>query len=112
MNDFSLMQIHVGNLIEKLVKDSGMTYTEFAKRMNYSKQNINTLLKKDNWLVKQIWDASVVLKVNIFKIYTTEMQKILDTDLTKYNSKNKLDLLKLENESLKKQLELYKTIVG
>jgi hypothetical protein len=106
------MQIHVGKLVDKLVKESGMTYTDFAKKMNYSKQNINTLLNKDNWLVKQIWDASVVLKVNIFKIYVLEMQKILDNELNKYTSKNKLELLKIENEFLKKQIELYKIILG
>ena len=38
-------------------------------RMNYSKQNINTLLQKDNWTVIQVYQASIALKQNLFEYY-------------------------------------------
>lgn len=49
-----------------------MTKAEFGRRMNTSRQNVNTMLRKENWTVDLIADASRVLKKNFFLVFLPE----------------------------------------
>jgi hypothetical protein len=66
------MNVHIGKIVTKLLKEKGIKKVEFALCMNYSKQNINTLLLKNNWYVDQIWQASLVLQYNLFSFYSND----------------------------------------
>lgn len=63
---------HIGQLVERWIIELGMTKAEFGRRMNTSRQNVNTMLRKDNWTVDLIADASRVLGENFFLVFLPE----------------------------------------
>lgn len=106
------MQTNIGKIISKTLKERSISKTEFATQMNYSKQNINNLLAKDNWQVKQIWDASLVLEINLFKSFLIECDYTLNKSKSKlFLNKDKNEAMKLENEFLKQELSYLKKIL-
>lgn len=54
-------EIHVGKLIESVLNSRKITKAEFARRINTSRQNITTLLKRPNMDVKQLFTISQAL---------------------------------------------------
>jgi|JI10StandDraft_1071094.scaffolds.fasta_scaffold1574758_1 transcriptional regulator with XRE-family HTH domain len=64
------MEVHVGNLIERRLEEMGMTKAEFGRRINTSRQNVNSLLRKkslDTSILQRICDA---LKYDFFKHFS------------------------------------------
>ncbi len=59
------MSIHIGKIIQSLVKDKGIGVTEFSKKINYSRRNVYEIFNK-----KTI-DTGLLIKIN----------KILDENL-------------------------------
>lgn len=87
------MKVHIGKIVTNILKENGIKKVEFAIRMNYSKQNINTLLLKDNWYVDQVWQASIVLQNNLFSFYSNnDSFKHFESTAIAYQSEiNKLE---------------------
>ena len=69
------MEIHVGKLVEERIFERGMSKAEFGRRMNTSRQNVNTLLRKAIWDVRQLVDASSILKMNFFEPFIAVLGK-------------------------------------
>ncbi len=49
-----------------------MTKAEFGRRMNTSRQNVNTMLRKADWQVESLLQASRILKKNFFKAFVND----------------------------------------
>ena len=63
------MDIHIGRLIEKRIKEVGMTKAEFGRRINTSRQNVNTLLRKESLDTELLWRISEVLNFDFFQFF-------------------------------------------
>ena len=58
--------IHIGEIVMKEIHNAGMTKAEFGRRINTSRQNVNTLLKKKDLDTEILKKISVVLRRNFF----------------------------------------------
>ena len=73
------MKVHIGGKIKEAVKKSGMSVTEFAKKINYSRRNIYSIFEKesvDTAILKKIGD---ILEYDFFVDYSLNTKKQLHT---------------------------------
>jgi len=63
------LDIDIGEIVKNRIAEVGMTKAEFGRRMNTSRQNVNTLLRKQDWSVQQVLLASISLETNFFQPY-------------------------------------------
>jgi len=66
------MEIHIGRLIAERIKEVGMTKAEFGRRINTSRQNVNTLLRKESLDTLVLRKISQVLSYDFFRLYLDE----------------------------------------
>ena len=79
-------EVNLGKLIELRIKEVGMTKAEFGRRINTSRQNVNTLLRKKSWDTKLLIRCSQVLGQNFFKEFCPEefvKSRLLEYDKVK-----------------------------
>ena len=62
-----VVNIHIGNIIEKKLTELGMKKSEFAKRIHKQRQNINDLLSKESIDTNDLILISEILKFDFFK---------------------------------------------
>lgn len=100
------MRIHIGKLFSELLQKQRISKTEFANSLHYSKQNINSLLKKEHWNSETIYKASEILNANLFLQLSNcispqdKEENILQKTSASY--KKEIQYLKEINELLKK----------
>jgi transcriptional regulator with XRE-family HTH domain len=73
------MEQHIGAQIRAVIEQRGMTVTEFAKRINKSRENAYSIFSRktiDTGLLKLI---SEVLSHDFFKQFSTEYMTLLTT---------------------------------
>lgn len=70
---FNPRSIHIGSKIAERIKANGMTKAEFGRRINTSRQNVNTLLRKDTLDASLLYQISSVLKFNFFSYYDEKL---------------------------------------
>lgn len=111
------MKIHIGKKIKEAVKKSGMSVTEFAARINYSRRNIYSIFGKQSVDTSLLIKISEVLEQDFFTHYNTNSKKhILPHQLAEpsgvleYNENRIRDLIK-EIEYLKEINALLKNQV-
>lgn len=63
------MKIHIGRLIEEQLEKVGMSKAEFGRRINTSRQNINTLLRRESLDTDLLHNISKVLGHDFFQYY-------------------------------------------
>jgi plasmid maintenance system antidote protein VapI len=85
------MSIHMGNIVCNLLKKQRIPKSEFASLMNYSKQNINALLKKENWYADQILKVSKILNQNLFSSYKSVLKHLPNESSISIHEKIKND---------------------
>ncbi len=97
------MEVHIGIIIKSLVKKKGISVTEFAKRINYTRRNIYEIFEKDTIDTGLLQKISKVLEVNIFINYISEEElfKIKSDKTTHEELKEIVVELKNEVERLK-----------
>jgi hypothetical protein len=61
------MEVHVGKLIEWRLDEMGMTKAEFGRRINTSRQNVNSLLRKPSLDTAYLQKISEALHYDFFK---------------------------------------------
>lgn len=59
--------MHLGEIIESIIKERGMTKAEFGRRIHTSRQNVNTLLRKASLETKTLSKICRVLRYNFFQ---------------------------------------------
>lgn len=66
------MEVHIGELIEAKISEVGITKAEFGRRINTSRQNVNTILKKKSLDTELLKSISKVLNHDFFRYYLEE----------------------------------------
>ena len=64
--------VHIGEIVQEQVTKVGMTKAEFGRRINTSRQNVNTLLKKRDLDTEILRKISQVLGRNFFTEFTKD----------------------------------------
>ena len=66
------MAIHIGKIIQGLVKQKGMAVTEFADRINYSRRNVYQIFDKETVDTGLLIRIGKILRQNLFFNYISE----------------------------------------
>ena len=69
------MKMHIGKIIKEAVKTNGISVTEFAKKINYSRRNIYSIFEKESIDTSLLAKISEVLDKNFFVHYTSSSKK-------------------------------------
>src|SRR5688572_14952948 len=101
------MKIHIGKKIKEAVKKSGMSVTEFAAQINYSRRNIYSIFEKESVDTSLLIKISEVLGQDFFthynagpKKHTLHQQVAEPSGVQEYNENRMRELIK-EIEYLK-----------
>ncbi len=103
--------LHIGKLIEAIVKKQGLSNAEFARRINTTRQNIPDIFKRETLDVKQLFTISEQLNHNFFDdilkdtIFEKQLIKNINSNDDIFLSirvpiKNKEEILKLGLEEV------------
>jgi len=111
------MNIHVGKVILRKLKETDMSKSEFARRINKSPQNVQDIFTRESIDTKLLWDISNVLEFNFFTLFLTdtELKNLADVSKTKDKLKNlsgNIDKLKQLNFLLRKNLKAKEQIIS
>lgn len=95
--------IYIGKIIREKVDKSGMTYAEFARRINSSRTSLYTLFDSKSIDVEKLISISEVLNCNLFlEVYGIGNKYITNLPFIAIPlSKGKLDLTHLGEEHIK-----------
>ena len=112
------MKIHIGKKIKEAVKKSGMSVTEFAAKINYSRRNIYSIFEKESVDTSLLIKISEVLEQDFFTHYNAGPKKYVLTQgqvaepsgVLEYNENRMRELVK-EIEYLKEINALLKSQV-
>ena len=77
-NSESTKRVHLGKLIEKVLKERGMSKAEFGRRIDTSRQNINGMLQKPTLDCASVIKISQVLEVNFFEPFIDQLNFLPD----------------------------------
>lgn len=69
MNETQTTGIHIGQLIERVLDERGMTKAEFGRRIQTSRQNVNSLLRKSSMDTAYLMRVCQVLNHDFFADY-------------------------------------------
>ena len=59
-------KLHIGKIVKKVLEESGMSVTEFARRMNCTRPNVYDIFDRSDIGVEQLIEISKVLNHNFF----------------------------------------------
>ena len=63
----AVLDLHIGRLIKTVFERSGMTVSEFARRLNCERTNIYTIFKRRTIDVELLINISKILNYNFFE---------------------------------------------
>ncbi len=111
------MNIHIGKVILRKLKETDMSKSEFARRINKSPQNVQDIFTRESIDTKLLWDISKVLEFNLFTLFLTdtELKNLAEVSKTKDKVNSLLvniDKLKQVNILLRKNLKDKEKIIG
>lgn len=87
--------INIGNKIKSILDKKGMTASEFAMRINKSRENVYSIFKRKSIDTALLLKISEVLEHDFFQHYT--------------NINTKLSELQEENDNLKEMVKFFKS---
>ena len=99
------MDVHIGNIIEKLLRQKPISVRQLAAQINYTPQAVHRILKRDMidpHLLKMI---SKALDHNLF-----QYAYIPPKEIVQQNESEEIKTLRRENEELKKENAYLKEI--
>ncbi|AEA42434.1 helix-turn-helix domain-containing protein [Fluviicola taffensis] len=98
------MTVHIGSIIKEAVNKSGLSVTEFAGHINYSRRNVYEIFEKETIDTGVLLKINKVLGQNLFFAYldSSDLEKIKNDVPTSDQLKEMIDALKLEVDRLKK----------
>lgn len=117
------MTVHIGKLIKQTIEERGMSVSEFARRINTSRENVYGIFKRQSVDTTLLQKAGKVLEKDFFEYYHIKesIPVFKDTTVT-YRKKNtteniesiqqKLQMLQNEMAALKKELQLKDKIIA
>jgi transcriptional regulator with XRE-family HTH domain len=106
------MKMHIGKAIRQAVRMSGISVTEFAKKINYSRRNVYSIFEKESIDTRLLKKISEVLGKDFFSHYSNSENKVSEpSGVDEYRNNRikellkEIEYLKEINTLLKKQLE-------
>ena|ERR1035437_9748877 len=104
------MDIHIGKNILRKLEKSGMSKSEFARRINKSPQNVQDIFTRQSIDTKLLSDISTVLEFNFFTLFLKESEVKQLAEVAQLKRKfetcsTNLDKVKQVNALLKKNLK-------
>ncbi|MBX9850207.1 MAG: helix-turn-helix domain-containing protein [Cytophagaceae bacterium] len=106
------MDIHVGKLVLNLLKERGMKKSEFGRRINRSRQNVQDIFRRQSLDTELLSEISKALNYNFFQLLsdkqTAPSSGHVMEEQTGYRKNAKADKQKYQSqiENLNKQLKL------
>ena len=94
------MKVHIGKRIKEKVKQSGMSVTEFAKRINYSRRNIYAIFDKETIDMGLMFKIGEVLDHNFLKDYVEQ-----DEELQLHEPSQRMKYIVDSNKELQERVE-------
>ncbi|MEW6468947.1 MAG: helix-turn-helix transcriptional regulator [Bacteroidota bacterium] len=95
------MTIHIGSKVRKVFEKSGMTVSEFARRINKSRENVYSIFNRKSIDTELLQEISRVLQYDFFELYHHQ-PKASGEGKGMYISKNQL--LRQEIQALKREI--------
>jgi plasmid maintenance system antidote protein VapI len=68
------MYIHIGEVIKNLVKNKGISVTDFADKINYSRRNVYEIFDKKTIDTGLLIKIGSVLGKNLFLLYVSDKE--------------------------------------
>jgi transcriptional regulator with XRE-family HTH domain len=93
-------KMHIGNKIKSVLESRGLSVTEFAKRINKSRENIYSIFARKTIDTGLLQNISNVLGYDFFMHFSA----------THYTLEEEIQLLKEENKLLKDYNKLLKKV--
>jgi IS30 family transposase len=93
-----MKQVNIGKHIKDAFDKKGFTVTEFAKRINKSRENVYHIFKRKTIDTGLLTTISAILEHDFFKLYTS----------SNTNENKELERLKVENALLREVNTLLK----
>lgn len=93
-----MQEINIGELIKTVLANKGITVTEFAKRINKSRENIYSIFSRKSIDTDLLAKISEVLEYDFFRHYSTTYQEM----------EEKIQHLEDQNDLLKEYASLLK----
>ena len=100
--------LHIGEKIKEIFEKSGMTVSEFGRRLNSSRENVYGIFKRKSIDTDLLVKISHVLDFNFFSFY----MNIVNGDPEKEELKKQLEVADREIVYLKKINQLLENEVG
>lgn len=94
-----MKQVNIGKQIKDVFDKKGFTVTEFARRINKSRENVYSIFKRKTIDTGLLITISIILEYDFFKLY----------NLSNEDDKKELERLKAENTLLWEVNNLLKT---
>lgn len=101
--------IHIGNQIKQVLEERGLTISEFARRINFSRENVYSIFKRPTMDIALLQKINKVLDYDFFQYYdaNTKVSRAKEDTVIYKNSTSKTNLLKVIT-SLQQELEACK----
>jgi transcriptional regulator with XRE-family HTH domain len=107
-------KIHIGSKIREKVDTSGMTVTEFADKISYSRRNIYSIFSKESIDTSLLFKISEVLKYDFFNDFSKLFYAQKDSQFKVEENDNSAANLKKQHqkvEALEKEITYLKKII-
>ena len=117
--------VHIGNKVKAVLKEKGLSISEFARRINTSRENIYGIFKRPTLDTGQLLKINEVLGHDFFQYFSSKLTVgSLNEDAGLYKSslsktkliqiiksmQQELDAAKISGELAKKEIEYLKKI--
>ncbi|MBX9852824.1 MAG: helix-turn-helix domain-containing protein [Cytophagaceae bacterium] len=102
------MMVHIGKKIKEVFKNAGLTVTEFARRINTSRENVYGVFRRKSVDTEMLTKISKALNYDFFRLYSNpkeieELRKQLEVAEQEILYLKKINgLLEKENTGKKK----------
>lgn len=90
--------IHIGKVIEKILRDQGRTVAWFARSLYCDRTNVYKIFQRESVDSEMLYRISKILSHDFFKYYSQELEVESEKDLVNFK----------EEENIKKRNGMYK----
>lgn len=102
------MGIHIGKEIERVYTNSGMKFSEFAKRINTSTRNVYSIFARPEIKTDQLLQISTVLDYDFFDLYRVKTGKSEEPEGDYLRGKNVTLIIELDGVQATLDLQIKK----
>jgi Cro/C1-type HTH DNA-binding domain len=67
--------LHLGQLVDQRLEESGMTKAEFGRRIGTSRQNVHSLIRKPTMTVEQLMAICVAMRFDFFAVLSDMLRE-------------------------------------